>query len=55
VDIISIHKDQPGYPASLRKYLAEDAPAQITAIGNPEILHLFFDPGIKLMNNLLQQ
>jgi predicted Rossmann fold nucleotide-binding protein DprA/Smf involved in DNA uptake len=35
---IHIHKDQTGYPASLKKYLSEDAPETITAIGNTGIL-----------------
>ncbi len=35
---IRIHRDHPAYPASLGKYLAEDAPEMITAIGNTDIL-----------------
>lgn len=38
MNIIRIHKRQPGYPASLRKYLSDNAPGTITAIGNPDIL-----------------
>jgi hypothetical protein len=38
MNIIHIHKDHPGYSASLRKYLSENAPETITAIGNIEIL-----------------
>ena len=38
MNIIHIHKDHPAYPASLKKYLAEEAPETITAIGNPDIL-----------------
>lgn len=38
MDIIRIHKGQPGYPAFLKKYLSENIPETIAAIGNPHIL-----------------
>lgn len=38
MDIIRIRKGQPGYPASLKKNLSDNAPDHITAIGNPDLL-----------------
>jgi len=38
MNIIRIHKGQPGYPASLKKYLSDNAPETIAAIGDPHIL-----------------
>ncbi len=40
MNIIRIHKGQPGYPASLKKYLTDNAPETITAIGNIDILQI---------------
>ncbi len=38
MDISRIHKGHHAYPASLRRYLSDNAPETITAIGNIDIL-----------------
>ncbi len=38
MSIVQINQSDSNYPASLKRYLADDAPETITAIGNPDIL-----------------
>ncbi len=38
MNVIHIYKGQPGYHASLKKYLSDNAPEALTAIGNLNIL-----------------
>ena len=38
MNVIHIHRGQPGYPASLKKYLTDNAPESLTAIGNLDLL-----------------
>jgi predicted Rossmann fold nucleotide-binding protein DprA/Smf involved in DNA uptake len=39
MDVINLKKNNPNYPSALKQHLGKDAPNDITAIGNLDILH----------------